>query len=83
MTEKLEIEERIMQAIRDQLGGEIAEDRTLADLGCDSLDLIELVMEAESILDSSLDEDMFDAGMTVSAFIDRALRDAEGTIAND
>jgi len=68
------VEERVIDIVADQLGAEVAtiskESSFINDLGADSLDTVELVMELEEEFDIVIPEEMAEKIQTVGQAID-------------
>ena len=63
--------EKINQIIADQMGikiEEVLEDKRLEDLGADSLDRVELVMELEDVFEFAIQDEEADKLLTVRDF---------------
>lgn len=66
------IEERVFRVVREQLGvDEVEREQSLADnLGADSLDVVELVMELEEEFDLNISDDDSEKVRTVGDAVD-------------
>lgn len=72
--ERTEIKEKIVDVIVDKLMVDKAdvqdETKLVEDLGCDSLDLVELCIECEGVFCIRIDDDDFEKVFTVKDTID-------------
>lgn len=70
------MEHRILKIIDDvgiycHDGNDVTLDSNFRDLDCDSLDIVEMVMETEREFNVSIPDSWFDEMTTVGAYIDR------------
>jgi acyl carrier protein len=67
----MNIEEKVLNVIKDQLGIEtLAVDAKFADLGLDSLDAVELIMAFEDAFNVEIDDDVAQSITSVQSAVD-------------
>jgi len=77
MSTEQTIESRVIKAVQDQLGTTtvVATSNLVADLGADSLDVLEVIMAVEDEFDINIDQDMDESFVTVQDLIDHVRKE--------